>query len=176
MQDLYFKKALKPQIYAYTTPLYKETEWRGEKTGRGLLKVGYTERDVIERIWQQFPTQTPEKQPFEVLVSEDAIDEKGKFFTDYISKRAVKSLIQTSTNRIEGYIYVRPNERVSDELNRSDTFLAITDAILFSLSGEQLYTCPFLVLNREKVIWLMPIEESSADAQVDAADFDDQGE
>jgi hypothetical protein len=99
MQDLYFKKAIKPQIYAYTTPSYKETEWKGEKTGKGLLKVGYTEKDVVERIWQQFPTQTPDKQPFEVLVSEDAIDEKGKFFSDHLLH---KKLEEKGFRRVNG--------------------------------------------------------------------------
>ena len=85
-------------------------------------------------------------------------DEKGKFFTDYISKRSIEAIIQTQTNRIHGYIYVRINERVSDELNRAEQFLAITDAEIFSLQGEKLYECDFLAVNREMVIWLMPQE------------------
>jgi hypothetical protein len=84
MQDSFFKKAIKPQIYAYTTTQYKDREWEGEKSGRGLLKVGYTEKDVAERIWEQFPTKTPEKQPFEVLLAEEAVDSNGHFFNDHL--------------------------------------------------------------------------------------------
>lgn len=82
MAKEYFQKEIKPQIYAYTTPQFKNTEWVGEKKGNGLLKVGYTEKEVVERIREQFPTKTPETQPFEVLLIEEAVDEQGKFFTD----------------------------------------------------------------------------------------------
>lgn len=42
-----------PQIYAYTEPHYKEREWEGARQGKGLLKIGYTERkDVLTRIWE----------------------------------------------------------------------------------------------------------------------------
>jgi hypothetical protein len=59
-----------PKIYAYTTPHYANTPWKGNRQGQGLLKVGYTERDVRTRIAEQFPTKTPEKQPFTILLEE----------------------------------------------------------------------------------------------------------
>ena len=85
-------------------------------------------------------------------------DEKGKFFTDYVSKRSIEAIIQTPTNRIHGLIYVRVNDRVSDELNRAEQFLAITDAEIYSLEGEKLYTSDFLAVNREMIVWLLPNE------------------
>lgn len=99
MEELYFKKAIKPQIYAYTTPQYKNTEWVGEKRGNGLIKVGYTEKDVIERIWQQFPTQTPSKQPFEILLTDSAVDDNGKFFNDHLLH---KKLIEKGFRKVNG--------------------------------------------------------------------------
>lgn len=92
-------------------------------------------------------------------------DDKGKFFTEYVSKRSVEAVIQTLTNRIHGFIYIRPNERVSDELNRSEPFLAITDAEIFSLQGEKLYSCEFLSVNREMIVWLLPQETSESESQ-----------
>lgn len=82
MKEGLFTKAIKPKIYAFTTKHYKDTEWQGERKGKGLLKVGYTERSVVERIWEQFPTKTPEKQPFEVIAEYDAVTEQGQFFKD----------------------------------------------------------------------------------------------
>lgn len=90
MRKDYFQKGPKPQIYAYTTSHYKKVEWSGEKRGRGLLKIGYTEKDVLERIREQFPTKTPEKQPFEVLLIEDAIDDRGSFFNDHLVHKKLK--------------------------------------------------------------------------------------
>lgn len=81
-EDKYFSHLGTPQIYAYTTSHYKTTSWQGGRTGQGLLKIGYTERDVVTRIWQQFPTAMPEKQPFEVVHTEAALTNDNKFFRD----------------------------------------------------------------------------------------------
>jgi hypothetical protein len=86
-------------------------------------------------------------------------DEKGKFYTDIISKQAIPVLIQTSSNRIRGNIYVRPAERIKDQINQEDMFLAVTDAIIFDQAGEELYQCDFLLVNREHLIWLLPEDQ-----------------
>ncbi len=85
-------------------------------------------------------------------------DEKGKFFTDYISKDAIQAVIQTANNRIRGNLYIRAGERVSDYLNKSGTFLPITEAEIFDLNGNSLYKTPFLAVNMDLVSWVMPQE------------------
>ncbi len=87
-------------------------------------------------------------------------DEKGKFFTDVITKDVIRSHIQTLTNHIKGNIHVRKGDRLSDEINQPTEFLAVTDATIFSPAGETLYQCDFLAVNREHIIWLMPIQET----------------
>jgi hypothetical protein len=67
------------------------------------------------------------------------VDHKGKYFTDVINKELVHAIIQTLTVRVEGDIYVRPGERMKDELNRSDKFIAVTDAVVYNARGEVLY-------------------------------------
>ncbi|OGO11029.1 MAG: hypothetical protein A2029_10450 [Chloroflexi bacterium RBG_19FT_COMBO_47_9] len=86
-------------------------------------------------------------------------DEKGKFYTEFISKDIILSRIQTITHRIQGYVHVRKDERLSDEINHAKFFLAVTDAEIYSPEGEILYTSDFLAINREQIVWLMPIEE-----------------
>jgi len=81
---------IKPQIYAYTTSNYERTPWTGEKQGLGLLKIGYTEKEVAERIWEQFPTKTPDSIPFKILYCDEAIDEGGNFFTDHLIHKKLK--------------------------------------------------------------------------------------
>ena len=86
-------------------------------------------------------------------------DDKGKFFTDVITKDAVSSNIQTLVTRIEGNVHVRQNERVKDELNRGEQFLAVTDANIFNLQGQKLYEAEFLLINRDHVIWIIPEDD-----------------
>jgi hypothetical protein len=85
-------------------------------------------------------------------------DEKGKYFTEVISKDVILSHIQTQTYHIRGNIYVRKDERLSDEVNGGNGFLAVTDAEVFSPDGSILYTCKFMVVNRAHIVWLMPID------------------
>jgi len=87
-------------------------------------------------------------------------DEKGKFFTEVIAKETVLSHIQTITHRIQGCVHVRKGGRLSDELNNANLFLAVTDAEIYNLEGELLYTSNFLAINREHIVWLMPLDES----------------
>lgn len=89
-----------PQIYAYTEPHYKEREWEGARQGKGLLKIGYTERkDVLTRIWEQFPTKKADVQPFEVAFVADAIDDKGAVFKDHLLHRI---LVDRGVRRVNG--------------------------------------------------------------------------
>ena len=86
-------------------------------------------------------------------------DEKGKFYTDVIKKDVILTQIYTCTHRIQGYIHIRIGERLSDEINRDFLFLAVTTAEVYSLEGELLYATNFLAVNREQIVWLMPIDE-----------------
>ena len=64
-----------PMIYAYTdaNPQYK-----------GLLKVGYTEKDVERRVGQQYPTKRPDGMvPYKIVLAESAMRNDGTCFTDH---------------------------------------------------------------------------------------------
>ena len=86
-------------------------------------------------------------------------DEKGKFFTDVISKEAIPVIIQTLTHRIQGNIHLRPGERLKDEINQFEIFNAITEAKIFDHSGKELYRSDFLALNRDHIIWILPEDQ-----------------
>ena len=88
-------------------------------------------------------------------------DEKGKVYTRVISKEAVPVIVQTLTHRLQGNFYVREGERIKDELAQSGQFIAVTDAIVYQSSGEVLYRSAFLALNRDQIVWLVPVEEIS---------------
>ena len=86
-------------------------------------------------------------------------DEKGKYYTDVIKKEVILCNVQTTIHRIKGYIHIRKGERLSDEINRDNFFLAVTNAQVCSLEGELLFNNDFLAVNREQIVWIMPIEE-----------------
>ncbi len=89
-------------------------------------------------------------------------NDKGKYFTDIISKVAVPSIIQTITHRIEGSIHVRLDGRMKDELDRSETFLAVTDAKVFAPDGSVMYHTDFMTVSRLQIVWVIPGDDDTA--------------
>ena len=98
-------------------------------------------------------------------------DDKGKFFTEIVSKEGIPVVIQTLTHRINGYLHVRPGTRLKDEINQTELFLAVTEADLYDHAGKLLYSSNFLALNREAIIWILPEDQlSSADSPHDGGE------
>lgn len=83
-------------------------------------------------------------------------DDKGKFFTDKVSKEQVPVVIQTNFGRIEGFMYVMAGARLKDEINNAEQFIAITNAKVYDLQNECLYICKFISVNRDHIVWLIP--------------------
>ena len=66
---------IRPMVYAYRT-IYAEHD--------GLLKVGFTQHDVEQRVAQQFPVKLPgEGKPYRIIFAESAMREDGTSFTDH---------------------------------------------------------------------------------------------
>jgi len=86
-------------------------------------------------------------------------DEKGKFYTEFISKTEIPVIIQTINNIIRGYVYVRKGERLSDELNSTGYFIPVADVTIFDSNGEEKYKSEFITVHRDHIIWLMPVNE-----------------
>jgi hypothetical protein len=86
-------------------------------------------------------------------------DEKGKIFTEVISKQPVRVMIQTQQNIIRGDMHIRPETRLKDEVNNlRERFLAITDASVSSLQDVELFQTSFLVINMDHIVWVSPLE------------------
>ncbi len=85
-------------------------------------------------------------------------DEKGKFYTNVVSKVAVPALVQTTHQLIRGMMHIRQGERVKDELDRDEFFLAITEASVFASDGTTvLHGAPFLAVRRDQIVWIIPL-------------------
>ena len=90
-------------------------------------------------------------------------DEKGKIFTEIVSKVSVPATIQTTTHLIRGRLHVRRDQRIKDELDANEGFLALTDVSVLGADGQTLYQTPFLAVSRSHIIWVMP--ESNHDEE-----------
>jgi hypothetical protein len=86
-------------------------------------------------------------------------DEKGKFFTDVVPKITIPAAVQTTNQLIRGKVHIREGERLKDELDHDDIFLAMTDAVILGAEGQVLFQTPFLAIKRSQIIWVMPEPE-----------------
>jgi hypothetical protein len=89
-------------------------------------------------------------------------NEKGKVFTNIVSKLPVAAIVQTATHLIHGNIHIRQGERVKDELDRDELFLAVTEAQVLGPEGQVLYEAPFLAVRRNQIVWLIPTPHGEA--------------
>lgn len=98
-----------------------------------------------------------------VLKMVSRTDPKGKVFTDVVRKTSKRAVVTTTTHAIQGDIYIRPEQRLRDDLNRvDDRFLAVTNASVYSLGEETLlHETPFLVVNKDHVVLVIPAADES---------------
>lgn len=87
-------------------------------------------------------------------------DENGKIFTDIVSKISVFVTIQTTTHMMRGRMHVRRDQRVKDELDRDESFLALTDVYVQGPDGQTLFHAPFMAVKRNHIVWVMPEQKS----------------
>ncbi len=85
-------------------------------------------------------------------------DEKGKYFTEHISKKPLDVILQTQREIILGKIHLAPEQRLIDTLNTTKPFIAVTEATIFT--AEWCRT-DFMALNSDHIIWVTPLENVS---------------
>jgi hypothetical protein len=90
-------------------------------------------------------------------------DEKGKVFTDIVSKVSIFVTVQTTTHMMRGRMHVRRDQRVKDELDREERFLALTDVHVEGPDGQTLFHSPFLAVRRDHIVWVMPEQRSDSE-------------
>ena len=110
-----------PKIYAYedTNPQYS-----------GLLKIGYTTRNVRQRVAQQYPTLRPGKPPYRIRLEASAMRNDGSSFTDrdvhrYLRRHGVANpngeWFRCSTREVRAAIHAI-QARTENEEQRTETF------------------------------------------------------
>ena len=90
-------------------------------------------------------------------------DEKGKIFTDIVSKVSIPATIQTTTHLIRGQLHVRRDQRIKDELDIAENFLAVTDVTVLPPDGQTLFQAPFLAVRRSHIVWVIPEQNQNTE-------------
>lgn len=89
-----------PKVYAYTIPQYEAAPWEGERRGKGLVKVGDTDRDVAVRIREQLAAvKMPTDTPYTLFLAESAVTNAGEVFRDHAVH---KELVRAGVHRRDG--------------------------------------------------------------------------
>lgn len=92
-------------------------------------------------------------------------DEKGKYYTDIVTKLPVSAVIQTSAHLVRGFVHIRQGERLKNELERDEEFLAVTEASIIGADDQVIFTAPFLAVRRSQIVWIMPDDEKLEDTR-----------
>jgi len=88
-------------------------------------------------------------------------DEKGKIFTEIVSKVTIPATIPTTTHLLRGQVHVRRDQRIKDELDASENFLALTEVSVLGPDGQTLFQAPFLAVRRSHIVWVIPEQAKS---------------
>ena len=86
-------------------------------------------------------------------------DDKGKVFTDVVSKVAIPAIVQTTQQLIRGNVHVHRDERLKDELDRDELFLAMTDVSVVGTDDQVIHEARFLAVRRAQIVWVMPASD-----------------
>lgn len=79
-------------------------------------------------------------------------DEKGKYFTDVVTKRPLGVIIQTDHGRVFGTVHITPDHRLLDEVNLPGAFLPVTQARIADPQVE--IRTSLLALNKRQIVWV----------------------
>ena len=74
----------------------------------------------------------------------------------FVKKNAVPCTIMTTAGLIEGELHKRGPQRIMDELNASDSFIAVTNAKIQLGEPDKVLGTDFLVLRGDQIVWVRP--------------------
>ena len=73
-----------------------------------------------------------------------------------IDENKTKVTILTDTYRIKGKIELLPGARITDYMTEAKEFIAVTDAEVWEVVGRQVFTAPFVNVNRDHIQIISP--------------------
>lgn len=124
------RPSIKPTIYAYTLP--------GVASHKGYIKVGYTDRDVDKRIYEQLHTSGL---TYKIILKESAMCQDGTCFNDHdvhsILRRKGYSQLKEGTDRNEWFKCLESDISTAIEELRTGIKLEGSRTQAFKMRPEQ---------------------------------------
>ena len=77
-----------------------------------------------------------------------------------IDENKTKVTILTDTYRFKGNIELLPGARITDYMTEAKEFIAVTDAEVWEVVGRQVFTAPFVNVNRDHIQIISPGNKS----------------
>ncbi len=94
------------------------------------------------------------------------VDAKGKYYTTHVNKQSIDVTVRVRDSIVKGTVHLAPDNRLKDELNADETFLAVTNAQVWEVNGAQaLYTSDVLMINKDQIAWIFPREQTEAEPE-----------
>ncbi|MCX7043925.1 MAG: hypothetical protein NTX50_00370 [Candidatus Sumerlaeota bacterium] len=82
--------------------------------------------------------------------------------TNYVSKDKLRVRVETTRERILGFVHVLYRHRASDLLNDDSRFVPITDAVISMVGSDAPPNhVPFLAINKDHIVTLYEETEGS---------------
>ena len=72
------------------------------------------------------------------------------------SENVTKVTILTGTYRIKGHINLLPGARMTDYMAQAKEFIAVTEAEVWEIIGRQVFSAPFINVNRDHIQIIVP--------------------
>jgi hypothetical protein len=99
------------------------------------------------------------------------LNEKGKYFTERVSKRQVQVVVNTLHGQVLGQMFVLPAQRIKDLLNNvNEQFIAITEAVFIAGDGQR-QEVGFVAINKQHIVSVIPINEEVVNPQEEEDGF-----
>jgi hypothetical protein len=87
------------------------------------------------------------------------VDEKGKFFTPHVAKLRLPVTTCIGNWIVEGTVHLKNDNRLKDELNDGETFIAITQARVREIGSDKpVYETEVLIVHKNQIVWVFPRE------------------
>jgi hypothetical protein len=83
------------------------------------------------------------------------VDDKGKYFTNRVTTRGMPVILSLNGTQIRGELHLKLENRLKDELNGEEQFIAITHAQVMT-NGNQQYETNLIVVNKNHIDWIFP--------------------
>jgi hypothetical protein len=98
------------------------------------------------------------------------VDDKGKFFTAHVTKLRLPVTACIGNWVVEGTVHLKSDNRLKDELNDGEIFIAVTQARVREIGSDKpVYEPEVLIIHKSQIVWIFPRESAAPPTEVPAA-------